>query len=141
MFYCQACATKNNWPGSFRRLRGRCEVCGVVTVCHDSPTSSLPLPPKSPLEGKLGDKSPSIQKKGWNEFRDTGLLWLVNTTLHVFGWVLVIEKNAAGDVTEVYPARTTWRGFSEEANESGFKRVRTFMGQEGSQLADEVPPQ
>lgn len=30
-----------------------------------------------------------ITKKSWSEFRETGLLLLVNTILHAFGWAIV----------------------------------------------------
>ena len=35
MFYCEKCREKNQWPESFGRSRGRCEVCGKTADCHD----------------------------------------------------------------------------------------------------------
>ena len=32
-----------------------------------------------------------INKKTWEEFRDSGLLWFVNTILHMFGWGIAVE--------------------------------------------------
>ena len=42
-------------------------------------------------------------EKSWKEFRESGLLWFINTTLHVFGWALVAEFEE-GEITRVYPA-------------------------------------
>lgn len=46
MFYCQACAKKNNWPRDefVPRSRGPCEVCSKVASCYDVPSSCLPVP-------------------------------------------------------------------------------------------------
>ena len=32
-----------------------------------------------------------VDEKSWKEFRESGLLWFVNTILHTFGWALVAE--------------------------------------------------
>lgn len=40
-----------------------------------------------------------INKKTWDEFRATGLLWLVNTILHVFGWAIVVDVDKMKVVT------------------------------------------
>lgn len=42
MFYCEPCRIKNNWPESFGRSRGPCEMCGKNAICWDRPSSSLP---------------------------------------------------------------------------------------------------
>ena len=65
-----------------------------------------------------------MKRETWKTFRDEGMLWWLNRILHTFGWSIVVEVDendkAAGDV---YPARTTWMGFSPEANE---KRLQEF---------------
>lgn len=50
-----------------------------------------------------------VEEKSWEEFRESGLLWLINTTLHVFGWAIVFEIYKIGDDTNtrVYPARVS----------------------------------
>lgn len=52
-----------------------------------------------------------VEKKGWKEFRDTGLLWFINSILHLFGWAIVIAINEDGEITDAYPARVKFRGF------------------------------
>lgn len=34
-----------------------------------------------------------VNKKSWNEFRNSGLLWFTNTILHMFGWAIVLVEN------------------------------------------------
>ena len=48
----------------------------------------------------------AVQKKTWDEFRNTGLFHFVNAFLHIFGWVIVLAIKDNGEVAEVYPART-----------------------------------
>lgn len=47
MFFCDECRKKKNWPESFLKSKGPCEVCGEVRVCNDVKSSFLPLPTKS----------------------------------------------------------------------------------------------
>lgn len=35
-------------------------------------------------------------EKTWEDFRESGLLWFINTILHVFGWAIVVFKNNEG---------------------------------------------
>lgn len=67
-----------------------------------------------------------IEEKSWKEFRDSGLLWMVNTTLHMFGWALVAEFDE-GVLTRVYPARVGFRGFSENINTDGYIKVSKYL--------------
>lgn len=67
-----------------------------------------------------------VEEKSWNEFRDSGLLWLTNTLLHTFGWALVVEVENE-KCTNAYPARVKFRGFSENCNTEGYKKVSQFL--------------
>ena len=61
-----------------------------------------------------------ITEKSWKEFKDSGLLWFINKTLHVFGWAIVMEMNKeTNEIVRAYPARVKFRGFSEENNTEG----------------------
>lgn len=69
----------------------------------------------------------SVQKKTWDEFREAGLLWWINRTLHLFGWVIVVEVDDEGKVNNVYPARCKYRGFARELEEEGFKDLSKHL--------------
>lgn len=45
MFYCNACATKYEYPETLFKSVGICECCGKEAVCNDMKSSLLP-PPK-----------------------------------------------------------------------------------------------
>ena len=66
-------------------------------------------------------------KKSWTEFRSTGLLWLINQTLHVFGWTIIIEVNDFDEVIDCYPARTKFRGFSHETQAKNYIAISEYM--------------
>ena len=79
-----------------------------------------------------------MEEKTWKEFRESGLLWFVNTILHLFGWAIVINQNDNGDIVNVSPARVSWRGFSAESNEKGYKSVTKFLSENIEDLLKEV---
>lgn len=75
-----------------------------------------------------------VNKKSWCEFRKTGLLWFVNSILHMFGWAIVFEFNDGArtfeddlELKNVYPARVKYRGFSEKDNSEGYIKVTEYM--------------
>lgn len=77
------------------------------------------------------------EEKTWNEFQATGLFWLINTFLHVFGWCLIYE-HVAGDIKRVYPARTKFRGFSENVQEAGHRMIAKYMAENAKELKEEI---
>ena len=79
-----------------------------------------------------------MEEKTWEEFRESGLLWFVNTILHLFGWAIVVFKNDNGEIEKVGPARVNWRGFSEESNDKGYKNVTKFLSENIEDLLKEV---
>lgn len=46
--------------------------------------------------------------------------------LHTFGWTLVVEMDN-GEITNIYPARVKFRGFSEKNNTEGYIKVSQYM--------------
>jgi hypothetical protein len=77
-----------------------------------------------------------IDQKSWKEFKDAGMLWWINMILHTFGWAIVYEfENDV--ITDVYPARVKFRGFSNEVVEDGYKKVSKFMLENAEELLSE----
>lgn len=71
-----------------------------------------------------------LREATWKEFKDAGLLWFVNRTLHMFGWALVFSydnENDEEEITRVYIARCSFRGFSEDVEDKGFKNLTQHM--------------
>lgn len=77
-----------------------------------------------------------VKNKTWEDFRKTGLLWLVNTILHTFGWAIVLYYS--GDEIEAYPARCNFRGFPEEINTEGYIKISDYMKENAEVLAKEA---
>ena len=77
------------------------------------------------------------EKKTWKEFKDTGLLWLINSLLHLFGWAICLEVNE-GVVTDVFPVRVKFRGFSESDNTEGYKKISQYMRDNAEALLQEA---
>lgn len=71
----------------------------------------------------------AYEKKSWSEFRETGLFHFVNSFLHLFGWAIVLSEEDDGS-TEVFPARTDYRGFPQESNDKAYNRVTEFLRKE-----------
>ena len=69
-----------------------------------------------------------LEKKTWVEFRDSGLLWWINRTLHLFGWAIVVEVDESTDnISDIYPAKCGFRGFSHGTEDEGFKRLTQHL--------------
>lgn len=83
-------------------------------------------------------EKPMVDKKSWEEFRESGLLWWINNTLHTFGWALVYDFDKDGKLVSVYPARVRFRGFSAEATEKGYISVSKYMKDNAEQLFKEA---
>ena len=80
-----------------------------------------------------------VNKKSWEEFRSTGLLWFINTTLHLFGWALVVEvEDSTGKITNTYPARVKFRGFDEDQNTIGYQKVSKYLYDNIKELEQET---
>ena len=79
-----------------------------------------------------------LEKKSWEEFRDSGLLWWINRTLHLFGWAIVVEVTDNGNLAAVYPARCKFRGFGEECESEGFKQLTEYLSENAPELLEET---
>lgn len=79
-----------------------------------------------------------IDKKSWNEFRDSGFLWWINMILHTFGWSIIVNIDENGKIVDVYPARVKFRGFSEKDNTKGYIKVSQFIKDNSNELLKEA---
>lgn len=79
-----------------------------------------------------------IDRRSWKEFQDAQLLWWINRILHTFGWAIVFEVKEDGSISEVYPARVRFRGFSEECENSGFIGLTKHLGETIADLEEEA---
>jgi len=79
-----------------------------------------------------------VEEKDIQEFMDSGMLWLVNSFLHVFGWAIVAETGDDGKFVRLFPARVKFRGFSESNNADGYIKVSKFMKDHAEELLKEA---
>ena len=78
-----------------------------------------------------------VTRKSWEEFRESGLFWFINSILHVFGWAIVMTIDD-DKVIDVYPARVKFRGFTEERNTIGYKDVTKYLKENINDLVEET---
>jgi hypothetical protein len=78
-----------------------------------------------------------VKEKSLREFRESGLFWLVNSTLHVFGWALVMDMED-GEYVRMYPARVKFRGFTEQINTDGYIKVSKYLKENIEELEKEA---
>lgn len=79
-----------------------------------------------------------IQRKTWKEFQENGLLWWINTILHMFGWAIVIQYGDNQEIEDVYPARVKFRGFNEQSNTQGYINVSKYLSENIDELLKEA---
>lgn len=74
----------------------------------------------------------------WKEFMDSGLLWWVNRSLHLFGWSICLVEEDDGSSSSAYPAKTPWRGFNHELEEGRFHDLTRHLQEEMPRLVQET---
>lgn len=78
-----------------------------------------------------------VTEKSWKELKDIGLLWLINSILHLFGWAIAYEYEN-GDIKRVYPVRVKYRGFDEKTNTEGYIKVSDYLRRNIEELYGEA---
>ena len=79
-----------------------------------------------------------VNKISWQEFKDSGMLWWINMILHTFGWAIAVDVEDDGSISDAYPARVKYRGFEEENNTKGYRKVSQYMLDNAEQLLKEA---
>lgn len=80
-----------------------------------------------------------MEKKTWEEFRASGLLWWINMLLHTFGWaIVVIVDDETQAISKAYPARVGFRGFEEKYNTEGYIKVSEYLKNNVDKLVEEA---
>lgn len=79
-----------------------------------------------------------LDQKTWKEFQSTGLLWLVNTFLHTFGWTLMAQVDDDGNIIGGVPCRTDYRGFTTDINDEGYLKVTDWLKENIDMLEEDV---
>ena len=64
-----------------------------------------------------------VREISGKEFRDSGALWFINQTLHLFGMAVTWSP----DTDELIPAIVRFRGFKEELNDEGYKKLSNYL--------------
>ena len=68
-----------------------------------------------------------MNRKTWKEFQDSKLLWWVNRMLHIFGWSIMFLVEKDGQISDVFPARVSFRGFDRKTEEEGFAGLTQYI--------------
>lgn len=79
-----------------------------------------------------------IDRKKWEEFRSSGLLWWINRMLHLCGWAICVVVEADGSISDVYPARVKFRGFDEKSESEGFISLTQHIADNATDLVAEA---
>lgn len=75
-----------------------------------------------------------VKEISGKQFRDCGMLWLVNSLLHLFGMAIIWEP----ETDELRAVITKYRGFNEEANDSGYKKITEYIRDNVNELIKDV---
>jgi hypothetical protein len=112
----------------------------IVPVDHSAnpPIATDMGKQKQEGSGPLPDngKNPIVEKT-WDEFHNTGLLFLVNSVLHVFGWAIAIARNDQGEAVKIFPARTVFRGFSDNVVTQSHIKLADYIKSNGAEIRED----
>jgi hypothetical protein len=112
------------------------EIKPLAEILHHGGDKQLGGPCPTVVVPEAEDKLEMLVRRSWEDFRNAGLLWWVNTILHMFGWALTVVMDE-GKVVDAYPARTKFRGFSEKNNTEGYQKVSSYLQKEIDALVRE----
>lgn len=80
-----------------------------------------------------------VDKRTWDEFREAGMLWLINGILNVFGWAICCVDVGGGDAeTFAFPARVKFRGFDAEENDNGYRNIAKYMKENAASICEDT---
>ena len=77
-----------------------------------------------------------IKRKTWKQFQGTGLLLIINQTLHIFGWAIVLETDSKKRMI-AYPARVKFRGFDNKSVSNAYIKLSKYMNKNSERLLKE----
>jgi hypothetical protein len=81
----------------------------------------------------------SQERKTWDDFRNSGLLFYINTILHFIGWAIVVEVDTETTlVTNCYPARVKYRGFDEQSQDEEHVKVADYLANNAPNFPEEI---
>lgn len=69
------------------------------------------------------EKDEYIKEISGKQFRESGALWFVNQTLHLFGMALTWNP----DTDEIKPTICKFRGFGEKQVEEGYQKLSKYL--------------
>lgn len=81
------------------------------------------------IDRNFSDKD-YVKEISIEQFRNSGLLWFVNSILHAFGVCIAYDP----DTGRLYPAITRYRGFDEKNNDLGYRRMTVYMNDNAEDL-------
>lgn len=118
----------NHVPTSFVN----CSSLGTVGAYEAS--SYLGVRPVFIMRNSLRtEENKMIDRKTWEEYRNSGMLWFANVILNAFGWAIVFDT----EHKDAYPARVRFRGYSEEINSNGYRKVSKYIAGNANDLLSE----
>lgn len=80
-----------------------------------------------------------LEKKSWDEFRNTGLFLFINNILHAFGWCIVVEiDDITGDIKNTYPCRTKFRGFDNKEVDESHEKIAKYLSENAPNFPEEI---
>ena len=76
MFYCDTCKDQKDWPMSFSKSHGKCEICGNLAVCNDIPSKYLPPSKDTSIFNELDYAVTLMEGKATNSLGIDRIAWM-----------------------------------------------------------------
>jgi len=85
------------------------------------------------------EPSKGWERQSWKWFLDSGLLYFVNVTLHIFGVAIVVVEDDSGDILDAYPAKSHGiTGFDRGVELKAKRSLSRFMTREGFRVSRNI---
>lgn len=80
------------------------------------------------------DKNTYVKEISAESFHKTGLLLVINSILHIFGFAIVYDK----DNNRIYPAICRFRGFDEKSINKSCSKIYNYLHDNLKELEDDL---
>jgi hypothetical protein len=84
-------------------------------------------------------KRKAVTPKTWQDFRNSGMFFFINSILHAFGWAICIETDTeTKEIVGCYPARVKFRGFPEDAQAEEHIKIAKYLAENSHEFVEDA---
>ncbi len=81
-----------------------------------------------------------IERRTWEEFRETGLVKIINVIIRAFGWSIYYEYTNDKKFVQVYPIRCKHMRLGDASMTKAYLNLAKWMNENSEELVKDFEP-